>query len=130
MHHAEISKIVEVFEDFILGMDSPSTVAIESFLPKGREEERGINIVLEHLDSKIVAQINDTDRGCNHVELHFYFKKNTGYPDVSAFHSGQELETDSIRFFVRSALLVLKDKIPLSKMKKDDFYDCTQLLMI
>jgi hypothetical protein len=130
MHHAEISKIVEVLEDFVLGMDSPSTVAIESFLPKGKQEDRGINIVLKHLDSKIVAQINDPDRDCNDVELHFYFAKDSKYPDVSVLYQEQEFETDSIRFFIRSALWVVKDKIPLSNMKDYNFYDDTALQMI
>jgi hypothetical protein len=132
MHHAEISKIVEVFEDFMLGMESHQPpVTIESFLREnGGEGDRGIQIIFQVLNSKIIAEINDTDEDCNEVRLHFYLKNNSGCPDVSVLQSEQEFETNSIRFFVRSALWVLKDKIPLSRMKNHDFYNCTALEMI
>jgi hypothetical protein len=132
MHHTDLGKLLEVFEDFVILLDDSCSIAITPIVPPPNEHMTayGIKLIFRWADSQLIAEINNHDRDSNETRLHFYSSSTAKKPDLSVTYCAGDFDGDSIRLFLRTGIKLSKGQIDLSLLDFEKYFYQTSLRLI
>jgi hypothetical protein len=122
MHHSEIGQIVEIIEEYLLAVNDPYPVKIESFCPSQSTGstiplKRGIRLIALVSNSKIIAEIGSLNEDDNRINFFYYSSITDIQPSVALASYVSNLNFDSVKSLIKSLIQISKGKIPLSDIQ-------------
>jgi hypothetical protein len=133
MHHSEIGHIVEIIEEYLLGVNDLYPVKIESYRPSQRGNRdtptvRGIRIVAIVVNSRITIEICSLNEDANQSKFLYYSSHTDTQPSLSFYSHTSDLCFDSVKDLIRTLIQASKGKIPLSEIQEKGFIGRIQVL--
>jgi hypothetical protein len=133
MHHSEIGHIIEIIEEYLLGVDELYPVKIESYRPSQRAGlgipvVRGIRLVTIVINSRITIEIDSLNEDANQSRICYYSSDNDDRPSLSFASHTSDLCFDSFKNLIRTLIQASKGKISLSEIQEKGFIGRIQVL--
>lgn len=118
MHHSEIGQIVEIIEDYLLAINDPYPVKIESFRPSQQTGstiplKRGIRLIAIVSNSQITVEIDSLNEDANQTNFFYYSSLADTQPSLAFASYVSDLNFDSVQNLIKSLIQVSKGKITL-----------------
>jgi hypothetical protein len=122
MHHSEIGQIVEVIEDYLLAINDPYPIKIESFRPSQQTGstiplKRGIRLIALVSNSRITVEIDSLNEDANQTNFFYYSSFADTQPSLAFTSYVSDLNFDSVKNLIKSLIQVSKGRTPLSELQ-------------
>lgn len=133
MHHSEIGQIVEIIEEYLLAVNDPYPVKIESFRPSQSTGStipitRGIRLITLVSNSKITVEIDSLSEDANQTKFFYYTSLTDIQPSVAFISYTSELNFDSVKSLIKSLIQTSKGKVPLSDIQSAGYIGTISVL--
>lgn len=122
MHHSEIGHIVEIIEEYLLGVNDPYPVKIESHIPAQSTSstiplKRGIRLVAIVANSRITIEIDSLNEDDELIKIFYYQNSKDTQQSLSFISYPSDLDFDSAKNLIRTLIQASKGKITLSEIQ-------------